>query len=55
LDVPTTIKNNCRKPNGFGYPENNNVTILLKEQSIPLKISNGFGMTERVLHLNTRN
>lgn len=26
LDVPMTIKNECRKPNGFGYPENNIVT-----------------------------
>ena len=26
LDVPKTIKNKCRKPNGFGYPENNTVT-----------------------------
>ena len=26
LDVPKTIKNKCRKPNGFGYPENNKVT-----------------------------
>ncbi len=26
LDVPFTIKNNCRKPNGFGFPENNFVT-----------------------------
>lgn len=26
LDVPTTIKNECREPNGFGYPENNIVT-----------------------------
>ena len=26
LDVPTTIKNKCRKPNGFGFPENNIVT-----------------------------
>lgn len=26
LDVPRTIKNECRKPNGFGYPENNIVT-----------------------------
>ncbi len=26
LDVPMTIKNECREPNGFGYPENNNVT-----------------------------
>ena len=26
LDVPRTIKNECRKPNGFGFPENNVVT-----------------------------
>jgi predicted dehydrogenase len=26
LDVPTTITNNCRQPNGFGFPENNTVT-----------------------------
>ena len=26
LDVPLTIKNNCRKPNGFGFPEKNSVT-----------------------------
>jgi len=26
LDVPMTIQNKCRKPNGFGFPENNNVT-----------------------------
>ena len=26
LDVPRTIKNECRKPTGFGYPENNVVT-----------------------------
>lgn len=26
LDVPKTITNNCRKPTGFGYPENNKVT-----------------------------
>ncbi len=26
LDVPKTITNNCRKPTGFGYPENNTVT-----------------------------
>lgn len=25
LDVPNTIINNCRTPNGFGYPENNEV------------------------------
>jgi len=25
LDVPLTIKNKCRKPNGFGFPENNYV------------------------------
>jgi len=26
LEVPMTIKNECRPPNGFGYPENNTVT-----------------------------
>ncbi|MFS4469384.1 Gfo/Idh/MocA family protein [Maribacter sp. 2210JD10-5] len=26
LDVPKTVKNECRPPNGFGYPEKNNVT-----------------------------
>ncbi len=26
LDVPKTIKNKCRKPTGFGYPEHNIVT-----------------------------
>ncbi len=26
LDVPRTIKNECRQPSGFGYPENNIVT-----------------------------
>lgn len=26
LDVPKTITNNCREPNGFGFPENNVVT-----------------------------
>jgi len=26
LDVPRTITNRCRKPNGFGFPENNIVT-----------------------------
>ena len=26
LHVPLTIKNSCRKPNAFGYPENNIVT-----------------------------
>jgi predicted dehydrogenase len=26
LDVPNTITTNCRKPNGFGYPEQNMVT-----------------------------
>jgi len=25
LDVPKTITNNCREPNGFGFPENNTV------------------------------
>ena len=26
LDVPRTIKNSCRPPNGYGFPENNVVT-----------------------------
>jgi predicted dehydrogenase len=26
LDVPETVKNNCRKPNGFGFPEQNIVS-----------------------------
>lgn len=26
LDVPRTIINNCRRPNGFGFPEKNQVT-----------------------------
>ncbi|NNK10762.1 MAG: Gfo/Idh/MocA family oxidoreductase [Flavobacteriaceae bacterium] len=26
LDVPFTVKNKCRRPNGFGYPEVNSVT-----------------------------
>ncbi len=26
LTVPLTVKNNCRKPNGFGHPEKNEVT-----------------------------
>lgn len=26
LDVPITVKNECREPNGFGFPENNTVT-----------------------------
>ncbi|MDT7827891.1 Gfo/Idh/MocA family oxidoreductase [Pricia sp. S334] len=26
LDVPLTVKNDCRQPNGFGFPENNTVT-----------------------------
>ncbi|QDH78347.1 Gfo/Idh/MocA family oxidoreductase [Echinicola soli] len=28
LDVPMTIKNKCRKPTGFGFPENNEVTYV---------------------------
>ena len=28
LDVPETIKNNCRKPNGYGFPEKNSVTYI---------------------------
>lgn len=26
LDVPFTVKNKCRRPNGFGFPENNMVS-----------------------------
>lgn len=26
LDVPGTVRNECRPPNGFGFPENNTVT-----------------------------
>ena len=28
LDVPKTIKNECRLPNGFGFPEKNKVTYI---------------------------
>ena len=28
LDVPKTIKNECRPPNGYGFPENNKVTYI---------------------------
>ncbi|MHA7941550.1 Gfo/Idh/MocA family protein [Formosa sp. 3Alg 14/1] len=28
LKVPTTIVNNCRKPNGYGFPEKNTVTYM---------------------------
>jgi len=28
LDVPKTIKNECRPPNGFGFPEKNKVTYI---------------------------
>ena len=28
LDVPRTIKNKCRKPTGFGFPEHNVVTYI---------------------------
>jgi len=31
LDVPMSIKNECREPNGFGYPENNIVTYEFPE------------------------
>ncbi len=31
LDVPRTIKNKCRKPNGFAYPQNNIVTYEFPE------------------------
>ena len=28
LDVPKTIVNKCRKPNGYGYPEKNIVKYI---------------------------
>jgi len=28
LDVPEIIKNNCRRPNGFGFPEKNSVSYI---------------------------
>ena len=31
LDVPLTITNNCRPPNGFGYPNSNHVTYTFPE------------------------
>lgn len=31
LDVPMTITNQCREPNGFGFPENNTVTYEFPE------------------------
>lgn len=31
LDVPLTITNNCRPPNGFGYPNNNHVIYTFPE------------------------
>lgn len=31
LDVPLTITNNCRPPNGFGYPNHNHVTYTFPE------------------------
>ena len=30
LDVPKTIKNTCRKPNGYGYPEVNKVVYTFR-------------------------
>jgi len=37
LDVPRTIKNECRKPTGFGYPENNAVTYEFPETEYTTK------------------
>ena len=28
LDVPKTVKNECREPNGYGFPEKNKVTYI---------------------------
>ena len=30
LDVPLTIKNKCRKPSGYGFPESNSVTYTFQ-------------------------
>ena len=30
LDVPLTIKNKCRKPSGYGFPESNSVTYTFR-------------------------
>ncbi|MFD1614602.1 Gfo/Idh/MocA family protein [Gelatiniphilus marinus] len=37
LDVPKTIKNECREPNGFGYPENNIVTYKFPQTKYTTK------------------
>ncbi len=37
LDVPKTIKNECRTPNGFGYPESNTVTYEFPETKYTTK------------------
>lgn len=37
LDVPKTIKNECRVPNGFGYPESNTVTYEFPETKYTTK------------------
>lgn len=37
LDVPFTIKNKCRKPTGFGFPENNIVTYRFPETEYTTK------------------
>lgn len=37
LDIPKTIKTECRAPNGFGYPENNIVTYKFPGTSYTTK------------------
>lgn len=37
LSVPLTIKNECREPNGFGYPENNTVTYQFSQTQYTTK------------------
>tara|TARA_A200000113_G_C8870481_1_gene356430 strand:+ start:277 stop:843 length:567 start_codon:yes stop_codon:yes gene_type:complete len=54
LDVPNTIKNTCRKPNGFGYPENNTVVYTFSGTEYTPQISSGYGTMEKVLPNPTR-
>ena len=49
LDVPKRITNKCRKPTGFGYPENNKVTYIFPGTlNSQLRNWNGYGMMERI-------
>ncbi len=51
LDVPLTIKNKCRKPNGYGFPEKNIVTYTFSGTQYTVENlkwiwSDGFGSPE---------